>query len=144
MTEAGTELRLGERAVLPHRKGRIAVTVTSVEEGDRDAFERRFGQRARGIVPYYIRYTVENVDGTDLSYTSAPYLRLVTADGRGTGAVVVGGMSDCRRESAPRDFDRAGATYETCRLAGTRDGVEVAGAGFDEDDYRDDPVVWRR
>ncbi|MEO3803022.1 hypothetical protein [Nonomuraea sp. B1E8] len=143
-TAAGTRLKLGERAVVPFRKGTIGVTVTAVEKGDPADLVRERGQRAKGITPYYIRFTVENVDGTDHSYSSGPSLSLVTADGSGTGAIVTGGMPGCERESAPRDFSTAGATFTSCRLGGARTGIAIAGAKFDDDDYRDKPVVWRR
>ncbi|WP_406311379.1 hypothetical protein OHA77_21570 [Streptosporangium sp. NBC_01639] len=143
-TAAGTGLKVGDRAVLPYKEGTVGVTVTAVEAGDQQAFEQRYGTRAKGIVPYYIRYTVENVDGRKLAFMSAPYLQLLTADGRSTGAIVSGTTDDCRRESAPKDFTRAGATFETCKLAGAAAGVKIAGAKFDEGDYRKNPVTWRR
>ncbi|MGP3929321.1 hypothetical protein [Nonomuraea sp. KM88] len=143
-TAAGTRLKLGERAVVPFRKGTIGVTVTAVEKGDPADLVRERGQQAKGITPYYIRFTVENVDGTDHSYSSGPSLSLVTADGSGTGAIVTGGMPGCERESAPRDFSTAGATFTSCRLGGARTGIAITGAKFDDDDYRDKPVVWRR
>ncbi|MEV1173861.1 hypothetical protein [Nonomuraea sp. NPDC049784] len=143
-TKAGTRLRLGEQAILPYRNGYVGITVTAVEKGDRAAFEREFGTRARGIVPYFIRYTVENVDGADKSFMSAPYLQPLTATGGPTGAVLTGGIGGCERKSAPEGFARAGATFDTCRLTGARSGVEIVGAEFDDDAYRDDPVVWRK
>ncbi|MEO3876553.1 hypothetical protein ABGB18_48020 [Nonomuraea sp. B12E4] len=143
-TKAGTRLRLGEQAILPYRNGSVGITVTAVEKGDQAALEREFGTRARGIVPYFIRYTVENVDGADKSFMSAPYLQPLTATGGPTGAVLTGSLGDCERKSAPKDFARAGATFHTCRLTGARSGVEIVGAEFDDDAYRDDPVVWRK
>ncbi|GAA3685924.1 hypothetical protein GCM10022224_058400 [Nonomuraea antimicrobica] len=143
-TKAGTRLQIGEQAILPYRNGTIGITVTAVEKGDPAELEREFGARAKGIVPYFIRYTVANVDGEDRSFASAPYLQPVTATGGPTGAVVTGSMDGCERESAPKDFAQAGATFETCRLTGARSGVEIVGAEFDDDTYRDKPVVWRR
>ncbi|WP_049565887.1 hypothetical protein [Nonomuraea sp. SBT364] len=143
-TPPGTELRLGERAVLPFRDGVIGVTVTAVDAGDRAAFRRQYGERAAGIVPYYIRYEVENVDGSDLSYSSGPSLGLVTAHGGPTGAVVSGSMPDCERANAPKGFTRAGATFSSCHLSGAAGRVEITGAEFDMNAYRDAPVSWRR
>ncbi|MBE1586962.1 hypothetical protein ACFPOI_00900 [Nonomuraea angiospora] len=48
----------------------------------------------------------------------------------------------CKRQ--PRDFARAGASFETCRLAAARSGIDIVGAKFDQDNYRKDPVEWRR
>ncbi|TDD09046.1 hypothetical protein [Nonomuraea diastatica] len=143
-TAAGARLKFGERAVVPFRKGTIGVTVTAVEKGDPADLVRERGRQARGITPYYIRFTVENVDGTDHSYSSGPSLSLVTADGNGTGAIVTGSMPGCERESAPRDFSTTGATFTSCRLGAARTGIAITGAKFDDDDYRDKPVVWRR
>ncbi|MDX3100881.1 hypothetical protein [Nonomuraea angiospora] len=53
-------------------------------------------------------------------------------------------MPGCKRQSAPRDFARAGASFETCRLAAARSGIDIVGAKFDQDNYRKDPVEWRR
>lgn len=147
-TAPGTELKLGERAVIAFksgsRQGTIAITVTAIEAGDEAAFRSKFGKKADGIVPYYIRYTVENVDGSDLAHTSSPMLGAVGADGRSTGAIVVGSITGCERESASRTFNTPGAKYETCRLQGARKGLEVAGAEYDEGDYDDKPITWKK
>ncbi|TDE59761.1 hypothetical protein E1295_02430 [Nonomuraea mesophila] len=127
-TAPGTRLTFGRRAVVPYRKGTIGVTVTAVEKGDPAELVREYGRRAKGITPYYIRFTVENVDGGDHAHSSGPLLSLVTADGNGTGAVLTGTMPDCERESAPSDFTTAGATFTSCRLAGARTGVRIVGA----------------
>lgn len=146
VTEPGTELKLGDRAVVPFKSGdktgTIAITVTAIEKGDTAAFRSKFGERAKGIVPYYIRYTVENVDGSDLSYSTVPALGAVVAGGRSTGTVVVGDLTGCERGKSGKDFTKAGAKYETCRLQAAREGVEVAGAEYDEDDYDDKPILW--
>ena len=144
LTKPGTRLRVGERAILPSRDATIGVTVTAIKKGDRRAFVNRFGARAKGIVPYFIRYSVENVDGSDLSFRSAPYVTPITATGGSTGAVVSGSMDGCERQSAPRNFTKVGATFTTCRLTGARAGVKITGVKFTDDDYRDDPVVWKR
>ncbi|MEU6714317.1 hypothetical protein ABZ897_22860 [Nonomuraea sp. NPDC046802] len=143
MTAPGTQLKIGERAVVPSRKGPIGITVTAVKAGDPAELQRQYGERAKGITPWFIRFRVENVDGADHSFSSSPLLSPVTADGRGTGAVLTGSLGDCKRESAPKDFAQAGAKFMSCRLTGARPDVEIVGAKFDNDDYREDPVVWR-
>ncbi|MFG1694060.1 hypothetical protein [Nonomuraea sp. NPDC049309] len=143
-TPQGTRLELGRRAVVPYRQGTIGVAVTAVEKGDPADLLRRFGQQAKGITPWYIRYTVWNVDGADLSYASGPSLSLVTADGNGTGAVVTGTLPGCDRVSAPKGFSKVGASFTSCRLAGARTGLEIVGAKFADGDYRRAPIVWRR
>ncbi|WP_197321930.1 hypothetical protein [Saccharomonospora sp. NB11] len=149
ITPPGTELKVGETATVPYtygkdKSGTIAITVTDIEKGD-PADLAQFGDRAEGLVPYYIKFTVENVEGTDLAYSSLR-LRAQTADGRGTGVVISGKIEGkCESESADRDFTTAGATYESCSLQASRDGVDVVAAEFDDsDDYSDDPIVWTK
>jgi hypothetical protein len=85
---------------------------------------------------------VENVGGTDLSYSSLK-LDGVLDGGAATGVVLIGEIpGKCDRESAPKDFTTKGASYETCSLSAT-DGTPVTAAKFDEgDEYRDGPVIW--
>ncbi|GAA5162232.1 hypothetical protein [Amycolatopsis dongchuanensis] len=147
-TAPGTELKVGQRAVVPFeygtsKKGTIAITVTAIERGE-NADLAKFGDRAKGIVPFYVRATVENVDGSDLSYSSLR-LRGVGPDGRSTGVIITGDTDKCESESADKDFKTAGAKYDTCVLTAAREGGSVAGAEFDAggDAYSDDPVVWK-
>ncbi|MER5551338.1 hypothetical protein ABT001_06600 [Streptomyces sp. NPDC002793] len=145
-TAPGTKLKVGDRAVLPFeytsdKKGTIAVTVTAIEKGaeaDMDAF----GDKAKGMTPYFIKMKVENVGGTDLSYASLK-LDGVLEGGAGTGVILMGDIpGKCDRESAPREFTTKGASYETCSLTATKT-APVTGAEFDEGDtYSDSPVVW--
>ncbi|NDZ59053.1 hypothetical protein G3I47_17510 [Streptomyces anulatus] len=142
----GTKVKIGERAVLPFtygtdKKGTIAVTVTAIEKGA-EADMAAFGDKAKGMTPYYIRMKVENVGGTDLSYASLK-LRGKLADGGPTGVILVGDIPDkCDSESAPRDFTTKGASFETCSLSATKTDP-IAAASFEEGDaYRDSPVLW--
>ncbi|MFE2975076.1 hypothetical protein [Streptomyces sp. NPDC059258] len=146
ITAPGTELKLGERAVVPFRytsdkKGTIAVTVTAIEKGA-ESDMAAFGDKAKGMTPYFIKMKVENVGGTDLSYASLK-LDGVLEGGAGTGVILMGDIpGKCERETAPREFTAKGASYETCSLAATKT-APVTGAEFDEGDtYSDSPVVW--
>ncbi|WP_199440840.1 hypothetical protein [Umezawaea beigongshangensis] len=147
-TPPGTELSVGDRAVVPFeygtdKSGTIAVTVTAIEAGD-NADLAAFGEKAAGIVPIYVRVTVENVGGDDLAYSSVS-LRAVGSDGRGTGVIITGDTPKCESESAPKSFTAAGETYETCVLQGARDASAVTGATFGKGgDYDDSPVLWKR
>ncbi|MFC4004995.1 hypothetical protein ACFS2C_27720 [Prauserella oleivorans] len=148
-TAPGTELEVGETATVPFeytsdKTGTIAITVTAIEQGQESGLAE-FGERAKGLVPYFIKYKIENVGGTDLSYANLD-LRAVTADGRSTGVVIAGDVpGKCESETADKDFTTAGATFETCNLQASRAGVEVTGAEFDEgDEYSDNPVVWTK
>ncbi|MFJ8858532.1 hypothetical protein ACIRD8_08850 [Streptomyces sp. NPDC102451] len=146
VTAPGSKLKVGDKAVLPFtygtdKKGTIAVTVTAIEKGA-EADMDKFGAKAKGMTPYYIRMKVENVGGTDLSYASLR-LRGQLAGGGPTGVILIGDLpGKCDSETAPRDFTTKGASYETCSLSATKT-EPVAAASFDEGDaYTDSPVLW--
>ncbi|WP_037294910.1 hypothetical protein [Saccharomonospora azurea] len=122
-TPPGTTLRVGETATVPYRygesEGTIATTVTDI-----------------------VKYTVENVGGTDLAYSSLN-LQAVASDGDYTGVFVTGDVEGkCVTASADADFSTAGASDESCSVQAAHPGR--AGAAFDRDDYSDDPVVWMK
>lgn len=146
VTAPGTKLKVGDRAVLPfeytsEKKGTIAVTVTAIEKGV-EADMSAFGDKAKGMTPYYIKMKVENVGGTDLSYASLK-LDGVLEGGSSTGVILIGDIpGKCDSESAPAEFKTKGASYETCALSATKT-APVTAASFDEGDaYSDKPVVW--
>ncbi|WP_367127616.1 hypothetical protein [Saccharothrix sp. HUAS TT1] len=148
VTAPGSKLKVGERAVVPfkygtEKNGTIALTVTAIEEGT-NAELAKFGEKAKGITPVYIRVTVENVGGTDLAHSSVS-LRALGGDGKGTGVIISGDTDRCESESAGRDFTTAGAKYETCVLQGTREGSAVASASFDRaEGYEKAPLIWEK
>lgn len=142
----GTKFKIGDRAVLPFtygtdKKGTVAVTVTAIEKGA-EADMAAFGDKAKGMTPYYIRMKVENVSGTDLSYASLR-LRGQLESGAPTGVILIGDLpGKCDSETAPRDFTTKGASYETCSLSATKTDP-IAAASFEEGDaYSDSPVLW--
>ncbi|QFU86973.1 hypothetical protein YIM_08815 [Amycolatopsis sp. YIM 10] len=146
VTAPGTKLKLGERAVLPFeytkdKKGTIAVTVTAIEKGS-ESDMAAFGEKAKGMTPYFIKMKVENVGGTDLAHASLK-LSGVLEGGSGTGVVLIGDIpGKCDNETAPAKFTTKGASYETCSLSASKD-KPVTAAEFDEGDaYSDGPVVW--
>ncbi|MFD4253396.1 hypothetical protein ACFWQL_26975 [Amycolatopsis thermoflava] len=147
VTAPGTTLKVGDRAVLPYeytkdKKGTIAVTVTAIEKGT-ESDMAPFGDRAKGMTPYFIKLRVENVGGTDLSYSSLK-LRGLLEDGKSTGVVLIGGIpGKCDNKSAPRDFTTAGASYETCSLSATTSAPITAAEFSEGDDYSDNSVVWQ-
>lgn len=147
-TAPGSELKVGDRAVVPFKygndkSGTIAITVKAIELGAKEDLAA-YGDKAKGMTPVYIRLSVENVGGTDLSYSSVR-LRAVGPDGKGTGVIITGETPQCQSESAKRDFKAAGTTYQTCELQAIRDGGEVGGATFaDGDGYKDSPVIWKK
>ncbi|MER5267248.1 hypothetical protein ABTZ99_34660 [Actinosynnema sp. NPDC002837] len=148
VTAPGAKLKVGERAVVPFKygsdkNGTVAITVTAIDQGA-NADLAAFGEKAKGITPFYIRVTVENVGGTDLSYSSLS-LRALGADGKGTGVIISGDTKQCESETAKKDFTTAGAKYETCVLQGAREGATVAGASYaNGDGYEDSPITWSK
>ncbi|MEV6909369.1 hypothetical protein [Amycolatopsis sp. NPDC051071] len=147
-TAPGTELKVGDRAVVPFKYGNdkagtIAITVKTIELGAKEDLAA-YGDKAKGMTPVYIRISVENVGGTDLTYSSVR-LRAVGPDGKGTGVIITGETPKCQSESAKKDFKTAGATYETCGLQAVKDGDDVGGATYgDGDGYKDKPVIWKK
>ncbi|MGW6932680.1 hypothetical protein ACWGE0_21675 [Lentzea sp. NPDC054927] len=144
-TAPGTKLKVGARAVIPYtgsdKNGTIAVTLTAIEQGAKEDLAK-FGDKAKGITPFYLRVRVENVSGTDLSYTSVG-MRGLGTDGKGTGVIISGDTPKCDSTSAPKTFSTAGASYETCVLTGAPDGLKVAAAAYNRGGgYEKSPVVW--
>jgi hypothetical protein len=144
-TAPGTKLKVGARAVTPYaatdKNGTIAVTLTAIEPGAKEDLAK-FGDKAKGITPFYLRVRVENLSGTDLRYTSVS-LRGLGADGKGTGVIISGDTPKCDSTSAPKTFTTAGASYETCVLTAAPDGSKVAAAEYNRGDgYDKSPVVW--
>ncbi|MER5280213.1 hypothetical protein ABT025_31380 [Streptomyces sp. NPDC002809] len=142
----GAKFKIGDRAILPFKygtdkKGTVAVTVTAIEKGT-EADMAPFGAKAKGMTPYYIRMKVENVGGTDLSYSSLR-LRGKLEGGGPTGVILIGDLpGKCDSETAPREFTTKGASYETCSLSATKTDP-IAAASFEEGDaYSDSPVLW--
>ncbi|ASR39660.1 hypothetical protein BAY61_25610 [Prauserella marina] len=149
MTPPGTELAVGETAVLPFPDapepgGVLGVTVTGIERGEA-ADIASFGEDAEGLVPYYIKVKVENLSGTDLSFAQIG-MRALTADGESTGAFATSGTEvegKCEAQEAPPGFTAAGATFETCVLDAAEDGTEVTQAEFgDLEEYAAAPIIW--
>ncbi|MBB3050918.1 hypothetical protein FHS23_001941 [Prauserella isguenensis] len=150
VTAPGTELKIGDRAVVPfeytdEKKGTVAITVTSIEKGSASDLPKKSDGSSvdSRITPYYITFTVENVGGEELEYSR------VDLDGRlpggeSTGAVltVIGGVDQCESESAPSEFNEQGASYESCTIQGSARG-DVTEVHFTESpDYEESPVVW--
>jgi hypothetical protein len=143
-TAPGTELKFGEQAILPFEygdsKGTIGLTVTAVDAGA-EADLADFGEDAKGLTPFFIHLSVENIGGTDLANTSAG-VDGVLEDGASTGVVLVGEIPKCENASAPVEFTDSGATYETCVLTASQ-GSPVTTVEFNQGDgYQDAPVTW--
>ncbi|MEV0405822.1 hypothetical protein [Actinoallomurus sp. NPDC050550] len=63
-------------------KGTIGITVTAIEKGSpADLSALKLGDRVKGMVPYYIRYSLKKLGTTDLSFTSATQMGGLFPDG---------------------------------------------------------------
>ncbi|MCG8927294.1 hypothetical protein [Lentzea sp. CC55] len=145
VTAPGSKLKVGARAVVPYdsagKTGTIAITVSAIEAAPKEDLAE-FGDKAKNITPFYLRVKVENLSGSDLSYTSVS-LRGVGADGKGTGVIISGDTPNCDSQSAPKTFSTAGASYETCVLSAAPDGSKVAAAEYNRGDaYLKTPITW--
>ncbi|MEV7550506.1 hypothetical protein AB0N89_12850 [Amycolatopsis sp. NPDC089917] len=138
----GSELKVGERAVVPFESGTIAITVKSIDIGPKEDLAK-FKDKGEGTLPVYVRMVIENVGGTDLSGADVS-LRAVDANGKGTKVIMAGGTPACKGEW-PETFATKGATFETCDIQGVKDGGEVGGVTFTEGaGYKDKPLTWKK
>ncbi|MFF3859407.1 hypothetical protein [Streptomyces sp. NPDC002209] len=120
--KAGQTFKFGEAAQFPFKSGsttgEIALTVTAVEQGqasDLDAL--KLGDKVKGMVPYFVRYTVKNVGSTDLSFTSVGHIKGTLSDGSEAQEVsVIGNYEKCPHESLPKGFTN-GKTQTGCAIA---------------------------
>ncbi|MFD5431050.1 hypothetical protein ACFWJ4_02540 [Kitasatospora sp. NPDC127067] len=132
---AGTTLKLGDAATIPFSsgstKGTIALAVTSIEKGDpADLTSLNLGDKAKGLVPYYIHYKVTNAGSTDLSYTSVNHMKGLLADGtEAQELMVIGSFPKCKSESLPKGFTN-GQSATSCAVAMSPEASKVAGAEY--------------
>lgn len=161
-TPQGTELAMGDKAIVPFRaggeKGMVGVTITKIDKGAAaDLAPLNLGAQADGYVPYYIRITVTNETGGDWGGTSLVSLTGLLADGNEAGGVysVPKSFTQCGKGSAGDDFVAVGASYETCSLALAPEAAEVTGVAYEVDtyddaapegakaDYASSPITWK-
>lgn len=116
----GTVVALGKPVTIPiasgtSRRGTAVATVRIEKGAAADLTPLRLGERAKGLVPYYVRITFRKVGGTTLSHGeySTYFNGRLPDDTKATSLFAVG-FDKCRSESAPKEFD-SGQPYETCR-----------------------------
>ncbi|MFK0048858.1 hypothetical protein ACIQU4_33145 [Streptomyces sp. NPDC090741] len=138
----GQTFKIGETATVPFsygntKGGTIALTVTAVEQGqpaDLDAL--KLGDKVKGMIPYYIRYSVKNVGTVDLSFASVGHMKGTLPDGtEAQGVSVIGKFEKCKDESLPKGFTN-GQTQTSCAIALAPSAqTKVAGAEYWGDPY---------
>ncbi|MFJ6759123.1 hypothetical protein ACIQNK_29425 [Streptomyces sp. NPDC091273] len=121
--KSGQTFKIGEAAEIPFtygsiKDGRIALTVTAIEQGnpaDLDAL--KLGDKVKGMIPYYIRYSVKNTGTTDLSHSSVTQVKGLLGDGTEAQRVsIIGKFEKCPNESLPKGFVN-GQTQTSCAVA---------------------------
>lgn len=139
-TPQGARLAIGQKAVVPQlyygyngakdRYGRVGVTVTSITKGSpADVAKMGLGDRAKGMIPYYIRSTVSREDSIKAPVVSPLIATGVLADGSDAqGAVAAASFTKCSTTDAP-NFESSDS-YERCSIALSPAGSEVVGAEF--------------
>ncbi|MFE3584239.1 hypothetical protein [Streptomyces vinaceus] len=138
----GQTFKIGETAQVPFnygstKGGTIALTVTGVEQGQpADLDSLKLGDKVKGMIPYYVRYTVKNVGTVDLSYASVGHMKGLLPDGsEAQGVSVIGTFDKCKDESLPKGFTN-GQTQTSCAIALAPSAqTKVVGAEYWGDPY---------
>ncbi|MFJ3790255.1 hypothetical protein [Kitasatospora sp. NPDC090091] len=112
-------------------KGTVALTVTSIDAGDpADLEPLKLGDKVKGLMPYYIRYSITNTGTTDLSHTSVDHMKGLLPDGTEAQEVmVIGNFAKCPSPSLPKGFTN-GQTAQSCSLAVAPAATKVTGAEY--------------
>ncbi|MFD0272846.1 hypothetical protein ACFVHB_02910 [Kitasatospora sp. NPDC127111] len=131
----GQTFKIGEAAQVPFtfgsNKGTVSIAVTSIETGDpADLEPLKLGDKAKGLVPYYVHYTVTNTGTTDLSHTSVDHMKGLLADGtEAQDLLVIGTFAKCPSPSLPKGFT-AGQSAQSCAVALAPTASKVTGAEY--------------
>ncbi|MCX5375475.1 hypothetical protein [Streptomyces sp. NBC_00091] len=142
VAKSGQAFKLGETATVPfsygsNKGGQIALTVASIEQGNpADLEPLKLGDKAKGTIPYYIRYTVKNTGTTDLSYSSVGHIKGLLGDGtEATKVSIIGKFEKCKDDSLPKGFTN-GQTQTNCVLVLAPSAqTKVSGAEYWGDPY---------
>ncbi|MEU9109391.1 hypothetical protein AB0D54_34725 [Streptomyces xanthophaeus] len=152
--KSGQVFKMGETARVPfsygsNKGGQIDITVTAIEQGnpaDLDAL--KLGDKVKGMIPYYIRYSVKNTGTTDLSHSSVGHIKGLLADGSEAQKVsVIGKFEKCPNDALPKGFTN-GQTQTNCVLAlAPSDQTKVTAAQYWGEPYnilsKNKELVWK-
>ncbi|MFE2283994.1 hypothetical protein ACFXDJ_07470 [Streptomyces sp. NPDC059443] len=120
--KAGQTFKIGQPAQFPFAsgstKGTIALSVTSIDEGQPADLEPfKLGDKVKGMVPFYVRYSVKNTGSTDLSFASVGHIKGLLPDGtEAQDLMVIGKFEKCPSDSLPKGFTN-GQTATGCAVA---------------------------
>ncbi|MFF1908563.1 hypothetical protein [Kitasatospora sp. NPDC058218] len=112
-------------------KGVIALSVSAIEAGDpADLDALKLGDKVKGLVPYYVRYTITNIGTTDLSFTSVDHVKGLLPDGsEAQELMIISGFAKCASPSLPKGFTN-GQTAQGCAVALAPTATKVSGAEY--------------
>ncbi|MGW6710062.1 hypothetical protein ACWGDE_34950 [Streptomyces sp. NPDC054956] len=134
--KAGQSFKIGQPARFPFssggKKGTIALTVTSIEEGKpAELAPFNLGDKVNGKVPFYIRYSVENTGSTDLSFASVGHMKGLLPDGsQAQDLLVVGKFEKCPNDSLPKGFTNGQKATGCAVSLAPSSAVKVTGAEY--------------
>lgn len=119
---AGQSFKIGQAATFPFSygstKGTIALTVTSIQMGaSSDLDSLKMGDQVKGMIPYYIHYSVKNVGSTDLSFSTVDHMKGLLPDGtEAQDLMLIGTFDKCPNDSLPSGFTN-GQTAQGCAVS---------------------------
>ena len=143
LTAAGTELKLGESAVVPGDYGgneyALEVTVNSIDPGT-DADLKSLKLDATQFDAFYVKVTAEVVSGDADGGDPTDGLVALSGDTPARQIIEFGSFTPCNGE----DFDGpspAGTTLETCAPFAVAKGQKADSVAFT--DTEGDPIIWK-
>lgn len=131
----GSTVKIGDAATIAFSsgstKGTVSLAVTSIDKGDpADLTPLKLGDKAAGMVPYYVRFKVTNTGSTDLSFASLTQMKGTLPDGSEAAEVMLIGTFDkCPHPSFPKGFTN-GQSITSCVLALAPAATKVSGAEY--------------
>lgn len=141
VAKSGQAFKMGQTATVPfsygsNKGGQIALTVTGIDAGTpADLSTLNLGDKAKGMSPFYIRYTIKNTGNTDLSFSSVGHMKGLLDGGSEAGTVLtIGKFDKCPSDSLPKGFTN-GQTQNSCAIALAPTGTKVTGAEYWGDPY---------
>ncbi|MGB7686208.1 MAG: hypothetical protein WBL45_10565 [Solirubrobacterales bacterium] len=165
LTPPGTQLKVGEEATLawvpfseesatePEEGIDVKVTVEAIEKGSIDDFANiELEPEEEESTPYYVKFKVEALSGTEPPPEEEPYIAFDAIDDRGqeqSNVTFIGDFETCENTDMPRPFTN-GESFEGCLAylvpgGGSIEKVEWGTGpteGSDLTPYYDEPVVW--
>jgi hypothetical protein len=157
-TRQGAKLHLGQKADVPFKSenvsGTVGIAVTKIDKGDpADLAPLQLGDKANGLTPYYVRFTVTDDSGSNFANTMVTSVHGMLPDGSDAQDVALFSSFDkCDNANAGENFTTVGASYQTCELVLAPGTTPVTSAAYDESeytalapntDYGTAPITWQ-